>query len=103
MAAYTDATPIYVLMAQKDKRARGFSDGKRAFTFAFTTKDQAEAFLKEARAVGMLLDVDLLYAMTVGEYFQWQKEGKTAAELTIDPDAGLLQHPQFKALRHANN
>ncbi len=94
-------------MGSRDKQARGFTDTKRAFTFAFTfaftTKEKAEAFLTEARVVGMLLDADLLYAMTVSEHFQWQKEGKTTCNLTIDPDAGLLTHPKFQTMRHANN
>lgn len=103
MAEHTEDTSILLLMSQRDKRARGFTDTRRAFTFAFTTKEKAEAFLLEARVVGMLLDADLLYAMTVGEYFEWQKQGLATGDLTIDPDAGLLKHPQFRALRHMGN
>jgi len=103
VAEQTEDTSILMLMSQRDKRARGFGDLRRMFTFAFTTKAKADAFLKEARAVGMLLDVDLLYVMTVGEYFEWQKDGRATGDLTIDPDAGLLAHPKFQAMRHANN
>jgi hypothetical protein len=100
---YTSDTAIFLLMSQKEKRARGFGDLKRTFTFAFTAKDKAEAFVKEARTVGMLLDVDLLYPMTVGEYFKWKKEGKTEADLAFDPDKDLLKHPSFTGMRFGQN
>ncbi len=51
----------------------------------------------------LVFDADTLYAMTVGEYFEWKKSGKASTDLVIDPDADLLQRPQFGALHHANN
>jgi len=102
---YTDETEIYLLMLVRDKRARGFTDTKRSFTFAFTTPQKAEAFLRAARAVGILLDTDMLFRMTVGEYFEWRRTGRVlpGVDLTIDPEADMMQHPHFAPLRYANN
>lgn len=102
---YTDETEIYLLMSVRDKRARGFTDMKKAFTFAFTTQEKAEAFLKTARSVGILLDTNMLYRMTVGEYFEWRRIGKVlpGVSLTIDPDAEMMKHPHFASLRYSNN
>jgi hypothetical protein len=60
-------------------------------------------FVKEARSVGMLMDVDRLLPMTIGEYFQWKKEGRALADLTIDPDKDLLKHSSFSDSRFAQN
>ena len=103
MDEYSDDTKIFLVMAGRDKRAVGFGDTKRSFTFAFTTEAKAEAFLKASRSVGMMLDADTLYAMTVGEYFEWKKNGKASADLTIDPDTELFTHSLFEGHRYTNN
>lgn len=103
MDAYTDDTSIFLLMSQKVMQARGFGDLKRTFAFAFTSREKAETFLREARSVGMLTDVDALLPMTVSEYFQWKKEGKALGDLAIDPDKDLLKHASFTGLRYGQN
>ena len=103
MPQYTDDTCIYLLMSEKVKQARGFQDRNRALTFAFTTRKKANAFLKKAREVGMLTDVDLLFQMTVGEYFEWKAQGKASADLAIDPQEDMLQHPVFASHHFSSN
>ena len=103
MTDYTEETEIYLLMSQNEKKARGFKDRNKSFTFAFTCRNKAKRFLENARIFGMLSDVNLLYQMTVGEYFQWQEEGKTTADLTIDPAPDMLEHSVFALSRFQNN
>ena len=103
MPNYTEETEIYLLMSKDEKKARGFKDRNKSFTFAFTCRDKAKVFLENAQTVGILSDVNLLYQMTVGEYFQWQEEGKTEAQLTIDPAPDILKHPVFALSRFQNN
>ncbi len=103
MPQYTDDTRIYLLMSQKVKQARGFQDRNRALTFAFTTRKKANAFLRKAKAVGILTDVDLFFEMTVGEYFEWKKQGKASADLAIDPPEDMLQHSVFATNRFQHN
>ena len=100
---YTNDTQIYLLMSSREKRGRGFYERSGTYTFAFTTQAKARKFLKEARAVGLLTDIDVLYEMTVGEYFQWKAAGKTTADLNIDPAPDMLHHPFFFHGRFQDN
>ncbi len=92
---YGDGTPIHLLMSRRLKQARGFRDRKKTLTFAFTSKELAEAFLEKARSLGMLADVDLLFESTAGKFFEWTEQGKASGELAIDPDPAILEHPLF--------
>lgn len=100
---YTDDTVIFLLMSQSARCARGFGDRNGKYTFAFTTRPKAEEFVRRAKAVGILSDVDLLCEITAGEFFGWKERGLTDSALAIDPDPGTLQHPLFFTSRHAGN
>lgn len=102
---YNDDTEIFILMSQEVKSARGFIDfgTNTQFTFAFTSEEKAKEFIKKSKERGFLSDVDLLYRMTVGEFFEWKQTGQTNSELTIDPDPDMVSHSVFNGAADKQN
>lgn len=88
---------IYLLIhGQEGVSAAGFADLRRSFTFAFSTAEVAERFVAAARLEGFMRHVERILPMTIGEYFERKKDGWTTADLCLDPDPGMLSHPNVK-------
>jgi len=100
---YTNDTRIFLLMSQRDKRARGFQDRRKRLTFAFTSEELAKAFLERGKPIGLLADVDMLFETTAGEFFAWVEQGKASGELAIDPPPSILENPLFAHERFIGN
>ena len=101
---YEEDFSIYLLIhGQEGVSAVGFADLRRSFTFAFSTAEAAGRFVSAARVQGFMRHVKRILPMTIGEYFGRKRGGWTTADLCLDPDPGILSHPNVKLGTQSSN
>ncbi len=95
---HNEGTAIHLLIHKQEGPAAtvGFADNNGIFTFAFSTLELAESFVAIARQQNLLTQVGRILPMTVGEYFKLREQGWTKADLCIDPDPEMLNHPNIQ-------